>query len=519
MDERKAFGSAWPLTPYDRLKHELTSSTSSLTVILPSDASLKKSVFYDDDKDAIYYTLYVCGEPRNNSPNFPNVTVAAPYPKTTSRLGALMTALGHIEQKLSFTAAHYILVELSTIAHSVLTKMCDTLNAWAFHQFIVLRADKQRKASRDVALMNLKQLLNIVVTSSQFSIHISTARLQLFGLASMRLALAGASDVDINVDISIQPRGAKGHNQCELVCHALLHAVNKSSNISRPMLTTETRMPTIRYVDNIANTSVGVTVGNENDVASSRLIRRHLQEDVRIWETCILVIKWAKLKKVIRIDSQNTFLCAMGWTVMTIYILQHAISPAVASLFCAKKVGESTRFVRVPWASSMKTGRSRLTCAQLLMIVLRVFGSEFNFCRGAISVNLMRPTSRLELLGKMNDSPLFIENPSNFGENLAENVSKNKLKVMKQAMRESFETWAIDGDVRKLMEKGRSIETRDLNKKNKDQPDLKDKNNKNKTEKRKKANPKMTTTKRRKEEDFEGPQFKKRKFRQPLDEY
>ncbi|PXF48902.1 UTP:RNA uridylyltransferase 1 [Gracilariopsis chorda] len=280
-----------------------------------------------------------------------------------------------------------------------------------------------------------------MITSSAKG-NIYGASVSLYGSVPTGLVL-GDSDIDVAVSIPCLTTDENGESeelrkQKGVEVLRYLSRAAKKDGMEKVYVIGNARVPVLRYVDRETQVDVDVTLNNDQSLLLSRLMRKHLQTDRRIWELCMIVKHWAKQRKVIGVPQGH--INAMGWMLMVIFFMQHVVVPRIGRL-CRTKRNQSryATIVEVPWRTSERRGRNVDGTQKILIEFFRVFGHEFDFEREAISVNLGERAQIMDVSTGAIDVALFIEQPLARGKNVVEHVSRRNLEIARREMRSAYD--------------------------------------------------------------------------------
>lgn len=255
----------------------------------------------------------------------------------------------------------------------------------------------------------------------------------MYGSATSGLVLPD-SDVDIALVLPEQLTKGVAENEPQRpkrteVLAFLMHCANAVGMCSIDLVSSA-QVPLLRYRDPKAKVDVDVTLGGEDPTLMSRLFRRHMQEDARVWQLCMAVKYWARRRMVSGVFEG--YINAMGWCIMVIFFLQHVCSAPIAGLFrvrgSKKKRGDMRTIVRVPWKGNVARGKSQESIGQLLIQFFGFYGESFDYQRYAITINC-HSMIEAEALRQDGNAAIYIEQPLKLGQNVVGHVSQRALSV------------------------------------------------------------------------------------------
>lgn len=329
---------------------------------------------------------------------------------------------------------------IKNAAQSIETTLAEYISAWR-------GADFDRACKR--AYYRAKEL---VINDMHAGLY--GARVFMYGSGSTGLAL-GSSDVDIAILLPGKPdaiNASKNEPQVrvKLEVLSLLRRCALKAKMETVCLIDSAKIPVLRYWDPEVKVDVDITLSTENPLLLSRLIRRHMQSDVRVWELCVCIKYWAKQRKVSGVFPEG-FINSIGWTIMVIFFLQHVASPRVGSLFRIKgRKSKHCTIMNVPWANNcLPDSPAQQTTSALLTQFFHYFGHEFNFKDYAIALNYQTIDDAKEARIDRN-SPVFIEHPLVRGTNVVGHVTTNSLERTLKEMRKGYFECLTAGDAEVL---------------------------------------------------------------------
>lgn len=282
-----------------------------------------------------------------------------------------------------------------------------------------------------------------------------------YGSATSGIALS-SSDLDVSL---VVPGLEEKDNDLlgsdtPLRCLRVLERQAHVDGMKHVVLISSARVPVLKYYDRDADLDVDVTMGNDQSMLVSRLIRKHTSEDVRIWNLCMLVKQWAKARLVS--GAAERLINPMGWVIMVIFFLQHVAKPSIASMFHIKhssSFSEPTsssfeyEIVKEPWMSARADCYSRARTSTLLTHFFSFFAYDFDFGREVLSINLRHRTSMFELLGRNVNWPIFIEQPLKPKENVVGYVEADRLQSTLYELQRAAMLCQCQGDLSVVMAK------------------------------------------------------------------
>lgn len=269
------------------------------------------------------------------------------------------------------------------------------------------------------------------------------AKVFMYGSGTVGLAL-GSSDVDIAVVLPGKPDALDGkknepQKRTRTEVLSLLRRCAVKAKMETVCLIDSAKIPVLRYWDPEAQVDVDITLSIDDPILLSRLMRCHMQSDVRIWELSMCVKYWAKRRNVTGVFPDG-YINSIGWAIMVIFFLHHIASPRVGSLFRVKRrATKQFTIAKVPWlAACFESQGPMRTTSSLLAQFFQFFGSEFDFEKSAISLNCQTLSDAVEARINMN-SPVFIEHPLVSGTNVVNHVTKSSLeRTLIEMRRASF---------------------------------------------------------------------------------
>lgn len=361
-------------------------------------------------------------------------------------------------KRASNKAAKMALIELKKMASEVEAAARAKLAEGLKQRFEYWRLAKHEER-RTKAFLQAKAL----VCNDQFG-GLYGAKIHLYGSAAAGLALPD-SDIDVAVLLPVVPRrdsqpSRSKDSQCTDKKHTeVLRYMNKfvlRAGMERVMVVDSARVPLLCYFDPQNNVDVDMTVASSDGMLVTRLFRKHMHHDRRIWELAMAVRYWAKQRGIS--GAAEKFINPMGWTIMAIYFLQHWTKPAVASLFAVSKrvPQDMSNIFRVPWRSSLKAGHSGASIAELMAQFFRFYGFEFSFDKQAISINLQQPQEQLAVSKLGRKAVVFIEQPLVPGENVVGYLSSQALSLTRVEIRRAHFQCAFKGSADRLFEERRT---------------------------------------------------------------
>jgi DNA polymerase sigma len=207
------------------------------------------------------------------------------------------------------------------------------------------------------------------------------------------------------------------------------------------------RVPVIRCFDREHRIPIDVTLSESNSVVMSRFIRQHLSEDVRVWEVAMFVKHWSQRRDIS--NTQRGFLNSIGWTILTLWFLQH-VSPPVCPFYAAQNVSSrhDARDViirRVPWTKNEKSGVNPSSTEELIGQFFQ-FYINFDFKTSAVSLRYQEPMLRSDI-DRLRSQPMFIENPLSASVNLAGGVHSQNLRFMEKEIRRAHHSVVNTGNL------------------------------------------------------------------------
>lgn len=350
---------------------------------------------------------------------------------------------GEVYRKAKNRAARIALASVRDVDHKV-GKAChrelkefleDMLRRWRLSDYSA-RCYKAFDRTRD-----------LIISSNKGNVY--GASVSLYGSVPTGLVL-GDSDIDVAISVpslcsedtreNDEMRKQKGVEILHYLCRAA-----KKDGMEKAFVIGNARVPVLRYFDRETQVDVDVTLNNDRSLLLSRLMRKHLQTDRRIWELCMIVKHWAKQRNVIGVPQGH--INAMGWMLMVIFFMQHLVVPRIGRLCRTKeKHSRYATIVEVPWRTIGRSGRNLDGIQKLVIEFFRVFGYEFDYEREAISVNLGERAQIKDVSTGAIDVALFIEQPLAPGKNVVEHVSRRNLEIARREMKKAYSTLCAQTD-------------------------------------------------------------------------
>lgn len=319
--------------------------------------------------------------------------------------------------------------KIDSVASGELQK---ALNSW----FAGLRRDNYV----DKCYQAFKRARDLIFSSAHDGLY--SAKVFLYGSASTGLVL-GDSDIDVAVAVPISKSLENPRDAHADILAFLQRSVERS--MSDVELIPKAKVPVLRYHDQDAKVDVDITIANDKSVLLSRLLRKHLKCDVRIWELCMAVKYWARRRRIS--GTPEGHINPMGWIVMVIYFLQHHVSPSIGNLFKIKGSDPAHAVItQVPWSKSKGCGRSQAKTGELLLQFFEFFGYKFDFANQAISINMQCPETVRALIAKQHGGVVFIEQPLQLGVNVVDYVKATTLDIIRTELRRGYNICKITGD-------------------------------------------------------------------------
>jgi hypothetical protein len=291
-----------------------------------------------------------------------------------------------------------------------------------------------------------KNVRDIIVDADAAGIY--GAKVRPYGSYAIGLAQEG-SDLDVEVQLPRPDAKMKAMSPPMWNSMRVLNFLaNKLVDAGLDSVTVvSARVPVIRCFDRERRIPIDITVSDRHSVVMSRLIRRHLEDDIRVWELAMFVKYWSQRRDIA--DTTRGYLNSIGWTNLALWFLQQ-LSPPVCSFFIAQNVSSrhDARDViirRVPWRANQKTGVNSSTTAELIGQFFQ-FYTTFDFKTSAVSLRYQEPVLRAEI-DRMRSQPLFVENPLSPGVNIAAGVHSVNLRLMEREIRRARHSVINTGNI------------------------------------------------------------------------
>ncbi|CAN8064762.1 unnamed protein product [Agarophyton chilense] len=269
------------------------------------------------------------------------------------------------------------------------------------------------------------------------------ASVWLYGSVPTGLVLC-ESDIDVSVSVPelfSSNKDEDAHVKKARSVAVLKYIANEmqKERMEKVFVVSQTRVPVLRYMDRETQVNVDVTLNKDRSLVLSRLLRKHMQKDRRIWELCMIVKYWAKQRKVCGVPAGH--INSMGWVLMVIFFTQHLAQPRLGALFRARNGGGNhATIVQEAWRDA--SGGARVNAQRthaLLLDFFRVFADRFDYEHEAISINLQRRDDVLYVSEARASPPaLFIEQPLQRGHNVVSYVSASSMRLVRHEMRRAY---------------------------------------------------------------------------------
>lgn len=243
------------------------------------------------------------------------------------------------------------------------------------------------------------------------------------------------------------------------------------------------KVPVLKFRDRNARVFVDISVGNGSAVLLSRLFRKHVEYDRRVWFLCMVMKQWARNRGICGVYEGH--INSMGWVIMAIFFLQHVAKPAVATMFQYERIprtqieqdddvendegespcgpdayegclyddwAENWILHQIPLASQEHLGISKTVASALMTQFFKFFANEFDFKREVISLGLKRRTKIYDFLGRHVNWQIFIEQPLKPKENIVKHVEIDGLKETAHELARAAHICENKGDMFQLLE-------------------------------------------------------------------
>jgi predicted nucleotidyltransferase len=262
---------------------------------------------------------------------------------------------------------------------------------------------------------------------------------------------------DVDLEVVLPKPDAKMSEIREYSCHnkrVLLYLARRFevARMSDVSVVHNARVPVLRYLDVDHQVRVDISIATSNNsVLLTRLIRRHMLQDTRLWEVAMLVKHWSYSRCISK--TFENYICSVGWTTMAIYFLRQQ-TPPIGSFFEVRHADSphdcrDVAFQRISWKSSLRSGTNNATTAELVTKFFE-FYSNFDFKRVAIELRQQRTVLRSEMGPRYQVSAVVIDNPIVRGVNMAEAVLSHRLDETLRELRRAHLICLHSGDLSKL---------------------------------------------------------------------